>query len=150
MPPTRDSPRVIDAAAVRANPAARRVRKRPVLVSVEFTRSECIVRTREGDVAASPGDAIVTGTRGERWPVARARFNVKYEPVPPLRHGEPGLYRPRPLAVRALQVPVAFQVMLEGGHSQLEGAAGDWAVDYGDGSLGVVSSSIFAETYEDA
>ena len=29
------------------------------------------------------------------------------------------------------------------------GGAGDWLVDYGDGSLGIVSEAIFASTYDD-
>ena len=32
--------------------------------------------------------------------------------------------------------------------SKLTGGAGDWLVDYGDGSLGIVSQAIFATTYE--
>jgi hypothetical protein len=30
----------------------------------------------------------------------------------------------------------------------LHGRAGDWLVDYGDGSLGIVSPAIFSTTYE--
>ena len=30
----------------------------------------------------------------------------------------------------------------------LRGHAGDWLVDYGDGSLGIVARDIFATTYE--
>jgi hypothetical protein len=32
--------------------------------------------------------------------------------------------------------------------SRLQGQAGHWLVDYGDGSFGVVSPPIFATTYE--
>jgi len=38
--------------------------------------------------------------------------------------------------------------MLADGVSRLSGHAGDWLVDYGDGSLGIVSPGIFATTYE--
>jgi hypothetical protein len=43
---------------------------------------------------------------------------------------------------------VPFDVLLIDGQSRLHGKRGDWLVDYGDGSLGVVSKSIFATTYE--
>jgi hypothetical protein len=41
-----------------------------------------------------------------------------------------------------------FQVVLADGISKLKGRAGDWLVDYGDGSLGIVSPEIFTTTYE--
>jgi hypothetical protein len=41
-----------------------------------------------------------------------------------------------------------FEVILADGASRLRGRAGDWLVDYGDGSLGIVSASIFDTTYE--
>jgi hypothetical protein len=150
MTPTADLPLSIDAAALRSDPNAQRVRKRPRAVSVDFAAEDQIIATREGDVPATRGDAIITGTRGERWPVARARFDAKYEPVPPALHGEPGSYRPRPLTVLALRMGVPFRVAIDGGRAHLEGAPGDWALDYGDGSLGVVASAVFDDTYEHA
>jgi hypothetical protein len=41
----------------------------------------------------------------------------------------------------------AFEVLLADGESLLEGRPGDWLVDYGDGSLGIVSQAAFATTY---
>jgi hypothetical protein len=41
-----------------------------------------------------------------------------------------------------------FEVMLADGVSRLTGHAGDWLIDYGDGSLGIVTQAIFATTYE--
>jgi hypothetical protein len=41
-----------------------------------------------------------------------------------------------------------FEVLLADGLSKLTGKASDWLVDYGDGSLGVVSQTIFPTTYE--
>jgi hypothetical protein len=39
-------------------------------------------------------------------------------------------------------------VVLADGISRLKGRPGDWLVDYGDGSLGVVSPEIFSSTYQ--
>jgi hypothetical protein len=39
-------------------------------------------------------------------------------------------------------------VLLADGISRLHGKPGDWLVDYGDGSLGIVSPDIFATTYQ--
>ena len=41
-----------------------------------------------------------------------------------------------------------FRVILSDGVSELTGRAGDWLVDYGDGSLGIVSPLVFGNTYE--
>lgn len=129
------------------HPGGRRVRKRPISVHVDFAVTEQMVETLEGPVPAHAGDAIVTGTEGERWPIGRARFDAKYEPLPPTRHGEPGRYSPRPLLVWALQMDVPFAVQTSKG-GILQGHPGDWLLDYGDGSRGVVASEIFRVTYE--
>jgi hypothetical protein len=39
-------------------------------------------------------------------------------------------------------------VQLADGVSILRGQPGDWLVDYGDGSLGIVAHDIFSTTYE--
>jgi hypothetical protein len=50
--------------------------------------------------------------------------------------------------VFAVPMKQAFEVLLADGESKLAGRAGDWLVDYGDGSLGIVSSRVFDSTYE--
>ena len=96
---------------------------------------------------ARPGDAIVTGTTGEHWRVSRARFPYKYRPVPPTVAGESGRYVSLPNHILAVPMTQAFDVLLADGVSRLNGRAGEWLVDYGDGSLGIVSEAIFASTY---
>ncbi len=130
-------------------PGALQVRRRPVPVQVDFAVTEQVVHTLEGPVPAHAGDAIVTGTRGERWPVSRARFDAKYDPVPPLPRGQSGRYSPRPLRVWAVRMEAPFVVPTTKG-GMLQGRAGDWLLDYGDGSRGVVADAIFQDTYEPA
>jgi hypothetical protein len=117
-------------------------------VQVRFTAEDCTVQTPEGVVHARPGDAILTGIAGERWRVSRARFNEKYRPVPPLRAGESGPYLSLRTRILAVQMPEPFEVLLADAQSMLTGRPSDWLVDYGDGSLGIVSPAIFATTYE--
>jgi len=54
------------------------------------------------------------------------------------------------LANRIVALPMTepFEVLLADGISKLRGHSGDWLVDYGDGSLGIVSKAIFPTTYE--
>ncbi len=133
---------------VSADPRRILARKIEHRVSVRFTPDPCIIETSEGRVHAAPGDAILTGVAGEQWRVSRARFAQKYRPLPPTVAGEAGVYLSLPNRVLALQVARPFEVVLADGVSHLQGRAGDWLVDYGDGSLGVVANAIFAQTYE--
>lgn len=117
-------------------------------VRVEFTPLACLVHTPEGNVHARPGDAILTGLAGERWRVSHERFAEKYRPVPPTRPGESGTYVALPHRILAVPMSEPFHVLLADGESLITGKAGDYLVDYGDGSLGIVSRAIFAVTYQ--
>ncbi len=134
--------------AVRDAPSHVIARKLAREVDVRFAEQGCVVRTAEGEVRAKPGDAILTGTSGEHWRVSRSHFPDKYEPVPPTARGESGRYRAKRYQVMALRMAEGFRVILSDGVSELTGRAGDWLVDYGDGSLGIVSPTIFDTTYE--
>jgi hypothetical protein len=115
---------------------------------VRFATELCTVQTPEGQVHAKPGDAIITGVGGEHWRVSRAHFTDKYRPVPPTVMGESGVYASLPYRILALRMQQDFDVWLADRVSRLAGRAGDWLVDYGDGSFGVVANSIFDTTYE--
>jgi PGDYG protein len=117
-------------------------------IDVRFTAVACTVQTSEGLVHAAPGDAIITGTAGEHWRVSRARFSDKYRPVPPTVAGEAGRYVSLPNRILAVPMTQPFEVLLADGVSRLTGRAGEWLIDYGDGSLGIVSEAILATTYE--
>ena len=134
--------------AVSADPRHVVARKLEREVEVRFAAEACTVSTPEGLVHAQPGDAILTGGAGERWRVSRAKFAKKYRAVPPTRSGEHGRYAGARNRVLALQMSEPFEVLLDDGQSRLSGHSGDWLVDYGDGSLGIVARSIFAATYE--
>ena len=126
----------------------RRVRKKQVEVTVAFAAAAGAIDTPEGRVHVRPGDALVTGHAGDRWRVPAAQFPLRYHPVPPLAAGSAGRYRSRPLAAQAARMAEPFEVTLADGVSRLQGEPGEWLLDYGDGSLAVVSAAAFAHTYE--
>lgn len=130
------------------NPQRKIARKLEREVQVRFAREGSAVQTNEGLVQAKPGDAILTGINGEHWRVSRARFPDKYRPADSTTPGEDGAYVSLPNRVFAVPMATTFKVLLADGESQLRGQAGDWLVDYGDGSLGIVSKRVFADTYE--
>jgi hypothetical protein len=123
-------------------------RTRPIEVSVEIAKVRQPVPTAEGDVEARPGDAIVTGVLGERWPVSRGRFLRTYDATSGTSAGESGLYRKRVRPVRALQIHEPFQVVIDEGVRELIGQPGDWLLDYGSGDLGVVADEVFDLIYD--
>ena len=133
---------------IQGHPRKVMARKRPLTLKVEFTQEPCVVETLEGSVAAAPGDAIITGTAGERWPVHPERFKASYQAVPPTEAGKSGVYRTLPSEVIGVAMSGRFEVLLANGVSRLHGARGDWLIDYGDGSLGVISRAVFPAVYE--
>jgi len=134
--------------AITGNARTLRARKLEHEVQVRFTPEPCTIQTKEGTVHARPGDAILTGIDGEHWRVSHARFPHKYRPLPPTTAGEAGVYVSLPNEVLALPMEGPFLVVLADQVSRLSGRAGDFVVDYGDGSLGIVAASVFATTYE--
>jgi hypothetical protein len=117
-------------------------------VQVEFAATDGTLSTAEGHVNYSTGDALLTGTEGERWPVARDVFDASYAPVAPVRPGKPGQYRKRPLVVWAKPMAGAFEVTLDRDRGTLRGQPGDWLVQYAPSDFSVVGASVFAKTYE--
>ncbi len=55
--------------------------RRPYKVKAEKTKKPKVIHTLEGDMKASPGDMIVTGRRGEKWPVKPGIFEESYRPA---------------------------------------------------------------------
>jgi hypothetical protein len=133
---------------LRDDRAAHRARKRPVPVRVEFASDSGTLETREGPVSYRRGDALLTGSEGDRWPVPRASFDASYEPVAPTRDGKPGPYRKRALIVWAKPMEEPFAVTLDHDRGTLRGRPGDWLVQYAPEDLSVVSGSVFSDTYE--
>jgi hypothetical protein len=58
-----------------------RYRKKPVIIEAEQTSTQQMIDTLDGVMVASPGDWIVTGVKGERYPVKPDIFEMTYEAV---------------------------------------------------------------------
>jgi hypothetical protein len=125
-----------------------RARKRINTIQAHFAAVDGTITTPEGVVHVRSGDAIMTGAGGHQWRVSQESFAHRYRPVPPTRMGEPGRYESLPTEVIAIAMDTPFEVVLRDGISQLHGERGDWLVDYGDGSLGIVAAEVFGSLYE--
>ena len=117
-------------------------------MEVSFAAAAGCCETLEGVVAYQAGDALLTGLRGERWPVARRSFETGYAAIPPTRAGEAGRYVKRPVAAVARRMSAPFTVKVGWRDDPLRGQAGDWLLRYADGTYGIVADAIFRESYE--
>jgi hypothetical protein len=134
-----DTPSIPD---LTRDPNAWRVIKRPVPVAVRFAGEDGTCATMEGPVRYRAGDALVTGTLGEQWPISRDRFDQTYESV------SDGIYRKRPVVAYALRLESAMSVRVGCQGDALDGRPGDWLLQYDDGEYGVVDADVFAQVYE--
>jgi len=133
-----------------ADPEALRVCKKPIPVRAEFAIADGVCDTLEGPVHFRAGDAILTGVRGERWPVRRDLFLASYQPVPPTRPGENGAYRKAPSVTYALRLDRARDVPVGWQNDPLHGRPGDWLLQYADGTYSVIGDGVLRESYDPA
>lgn len=55
--------------------------KKPVVIEAYQTDQEVIIKTLEGNMKASPGDWIITGVHGERYPCKPDIFEKTYKAI---------------------------------------------------------------------
>lgn len=128
------------------DPAARRAMK-DESVSVEFAAHSGTTDSAVGVNRYLAGDALITGSTGDRWCVSRGRFDTKYDPVAPTVRGEAGEYRNRPVVVLAKRMDQPFSVARMAGGDVLRGEAGDWLLQYAPGDHGIVERTRFERVY---
>ena len=139
----------LDAIDLRNDPAAATYVKSE-RVDVAFARAAGELLSREGPNAYRVGDALITGSAGDRWSVSGDRFAQKYEPMPPTKAGDDGAYQARPVPVLARQMGEAFSARRSAGGDRLYGQAGDWVLQYAPGDYGVAEHSRFCRVYRRA
>lgn len=137
---------VLSAPDLASDPAARRAVKDEVVI-VEFATAPGELSSAVGPNRYEVDDALVTGATGDRWVVARAIFDAKYVPLEPARAGLPGRFRNRPVPVLAKRMDAPFAIVRRQTGDRLDGAAGDWLVEYAPGDHGLVAAARFAAVY---
>jgi len=127
--------------------AAARSYVKDEVVDVVFAVAAGELVSREGPNRYAAGDALVTGSTGDRWSVTRERFDAKYLALPPLQAGQDGRYRARPVPVLAKQVAEGFSIARRAGGDLLTGKAQDWLLQYAPGDFGIVEDARFRRVY---
>ncbi|MCF8179006.1 MAG: PGDYG domain-containing protein [Sulfuritalea sp.] len=117
------------------------------IVDVVFARDDGELISREGPNRFVRGDALVTGSTGDRWSVSRQRFDSKYLPAGTQAHGADGRYAARPVPVLARQMEQDFSLCRSTGGDLLQGRARDWVLQYAPGDFGIVENARFEKVY---
>lgn len=117
------------------------------IVNVIFATCAGALQSREGLNRYAPGDALITGSTGDRWSVSRGRFDAKYLPAGDTPPGTDGAYQSRPLPVWARQMDEAFTLARSAGGDLLRGQAGDWLLQYAPGDYGIIENARFRKVY---
>lgn len=146
MNTTDPTPPLLQNLDLRADPQAAAYLKQET-VQVQFAVAAGELISREGPNHYAAGDAIITGSTGDRWSVSRARFNARYQPLMPTQAGQDGAYINQPIPVLARQMQHAFRMARSAGGDLLHGNAGDWVLQYAPGDYGVVEQGRFAQIY---
>jgi len=117
--------------------------KKPIPVGFEFITEDVVVQTLEGPVSAGLGHVLLTGVRGEKWPVLIDTFNRRYA-----YEGLKGTATPKTIMVDAERLVSRTEVKVSWSDDVLVGQVGDYLMTYDDGTNGIVEKTIFEETYE--
>lgn len=116
--------------------------KKPVTLTFVFAADDQVVETLEGPVTCKAGDAIVSGTKHDSWPIPRERFEQTYDFDP-----STGRCSKKMAWVEAEELTETTTVKLGWSDDSLTGQAGDFLVTYSDNDQGIVERDIFFETY---
>jgi len=122
--------------------------KKKVRLKVFFSDRDGVCDTLEGKVKYKCGDAIITGTKGDKWPIELAKFNKTYTSHKSTTKGQDGFYFKKKIQVLAMQINRDFSISRSPDKDRLCGKAGDWLIQYSIGDYGIVAQEIFAEIYE--
>ncbi len=117
------------------------------IVDVAFARVDGELVSREGPNRFVTGDALITGSTGDRWSVSRNRFDAKYLPAGGQAAGADGPYFARPVPVLARKIEEAFSISRSSGGDVLMGKAHDWLLQYAPGDYGIVENARFLKVY---
>ena len=128
------------------DPESFRCFKKPIPLNFRIAQGPEEVKTKEGPVDAEAGAYIMTGTKGENWPIPADQFN--YDIL--TQDGNTGTAAKKKIIVSAKEMSEPFEVKVSWSESTLKGNPGDYLVHYGPGDYGVVGRDIFQETYQNA
>lgn len=117
--------------------------KKPNPEQYEIAEEDGVIQTLEGPVTYQAGDYIMTGPKGEQYPISPAKFRELKDDA-----GD-GICYPKKIIKLAKLADHDGSLILKYNGSKLNYTAGeDYIVRHGPGDYGAVKKDIFAQTYE--
>lgn len=114
---------------------------KPVRIQAYKLISDELIETLEGLEQARAGDWVITGIRGEKYPIAEDRLFAKYKRI------SQNEFEKIPVQVRARQTDCSVDLPSSWGVMHADVA--DWIVtDLDTGDKRVVSGKLFEDLYE--
>ena len=114
--------------------------KNAVPIKHEVAKAAGTVDTLEGKVAHEKGHHIITGPKGEKYPVAPEKFKSLYDD-----HGD-GTATPKKIVKQAKLADHDGEIKTSWGNLEYKKGE-DYVVRHGEGDYGVVKKDIFHKTY---
>ena len=114
--------------------------KPPKPIQYQIAQTSGTTETLEGPVRHEAGHSIVTGPKGEKYPIAPEKFEQLYD------LDEKGTATPKKILKRVR--PSDHAGVLKTSWGDLSYKPGDLVVRHGTGDYGVVAPDIFATTYQ--
>ena len=114
--------------------------KPPKPIQYEIAKEPGTIDTLEGPVRHEAGHAIVTGPKGERYPIAPDKFKDLYDV------DAQGTATPKKILKQVR--PADHSGVLKTSWGDLSYKPGDLVVRHGTGDYGVVAPDIFSTTYQ--
>ena len=120
---------------------AYRVFKKAVAVPYQVADSDGTIQTLEGPVSYKAGAYIMTGPKGEKYPITPERFAELYD------DGKDGKATPKKIVKLAKLADHDGTVDTSWGDPLHYTSGNDYIVKHGPNDYGVVKKDIFAQTY---
>ncbi len=116
--------------------------KKPAKEQYKIANTDGVLKTLEGPVEYSKGDYIMTGPKGEQYPISPEKFKELKDD-----HGD-GIASPKKIEKIAKLADHDGYVVLTYNGSKLYYTKGnDYIVKHGPNDYGVVKADIFKQTY---
>lgn len=108
--------------------------------------SKEVIETWEGPRTAHPGDYVITGVKGEQWPVLAAEFDKLYDIASPPDENGNLRVRKKVFEVATYQTyqPITFSIRGEDFHAD----TGYFIISYGEDARYPCEPGVFFETFE--
>ena len=118
--------------------------KKDIPVKFKIADSEGAIKTLEGLVKFKPGDVIMTGVKGEKWPMPKEKFDATYNVV----EGEENVATKKPQEVDAEVLEKETIVNTSWG-AELTGKPGDYLITASKDDSWIVDKEVFEKSYDE-